>query len=82
MECHHLIARLGTFNNRSDKWRLTLEGKNYYILYIFILRISRNKIEYIEYNFGGKYQEFEGIRRPLIISGNVIGEVKNFKYLG
>jgi hypothetical protein len=33
------------------------------------------------YDFGGIYQEFVGMRRPLTISGDVMGEVKNFKYL-
>jgi hypothetical protein len=45
------------------------------------LRISRNKTEYIEYDFRRRYQEVEGMRRPMTISGDVIGEVKNFKYL-
>jgi hypothetical protein len=40
-------------NNRLDDWRLALEGKE--------LIISKNKTEYIEYAFGGKYQKVEGI---------------------
>jgi hypothetical protein len=35
-------------NNRLDKRRLALKGKK--------LRISRNKTEYFEYDFGGRYQ--------------------------
>jgi hypothetical protein len=31
---------------------------------------------------GGRYQKVEGMRIPMTISGDVIGEVKNFKYLG
>jgi hypothetical protein len=34
---------LEEINKRLDEWRLALEGKR--------LRISRNKIEYIEYDF-------------------------------
>jgi hypothetical protein len=41
------------------------------------LRISRNKTKYIEYDFGGRYQEVDGMRRPMTISGDVIGEVEN-----
>jgi len=51
---------------------LDLEGKG--------LKISRNKTEYIiEYDFGEKGQEVDGTRT---ISGDVIGEVDSFKYLG
>jgi hypothetical protein len=35
---------------------------------------------YIEYNFGGKYQKVKGMKRPMTISDDVIGEVKQFKY--
>jgi len=45
------------------------------------LRISRNKIEYIEYCFGGRDQEVIETKRPMAISGDTIGEVKRFKYL-
>jgi hypothetical protein len=42
--------------------------------------------EYREYDFGRKNQEIEAIRRPMIIISDVIddviGKVKNFKYLG
>jgi hypothetical protein len=41
-------------NNILDEWRLVLEGKR--------LKISRNKTENIEYDFGGGYQEVEGIK--------------------
>jgi len=46
------------------------------------LRISRNKTEYIEYDFGGRDQGVNGTRRAMTISGDVIGEVKSFKSLG
>jgi hypothetical protein len=46
------------------------------------LRVSRNKTSYIEYDFRGRYQGFEGMRRPMTISGDVKGEFENFKYLG
>jgi len=42
-------------NNRFDEWRLALEGKG--------LWISRNKIEYVEYEFGERDQEVEDMRR-------------------
>jgi len=61
-------------NNRLDEWRLALEGME--------LRICRNKTEYTEYDFGGKDQEVYGTRRAMTISGDVIDEVKSFKYLG
>ena len=56
-------------NNRLDE--LVLEGKG--------LRISRNKTEDIEYDFGGRNQEVDVIRRPMAIISN---DVENFKYLG
>jgi hypothetical protein len=43
------------------------------------LRISRNKTEDIEYDFGGRNQEVDVIRRPMAIISN---DVENFKYLG
>jgi len=46
------------------------------------LWISRNKTEYIEYEFRGRDQEVEGMRRPMTICGNVKDEVDSFKYLG
>jgi hypothetical protein len=58
-------------NNRLDE--LALERKG--------LRINKNKIEYVEYDFGGRYQEVEGTKKPTTISDYVIGEVENFKYL-
>lgn len=51
-------------NNRLDEWRLALEEKS--------LRISRNKIEYIDYEFGENDQEVEAIKRSMIIGGDVI----------
>jgi hypothetical protein len=48
-----------------DEWRLALEGKR--------LRISRNKIEYIEYDFWERYQEVEVMKRSMTISSNMIG---------
>jgi hypothetical protein len=42
-------------------WKLALEGKG--------LRISRNKTEYIEYEFGGRDLEVEVIRRPMRLKG-------------
>jgi hypothetical protein len=45
------------------------------------LIINKNKTEYIKYHFGGIYQEVEVMRRPLTISGDVISEIENFKYL-
>jgi hypothetical protein len=60
-------------DNSLDEWRIALEGRE--------LRISRNKIKYIDYNFGGRYHEVEGMR-PMMINGDVIDEIKNFKYLG
>jgi hypothetical protein len=56
-------------NNKLDEWRLAFEGKR--------LRNSRNKIEYIEYDYKGRYQEVEGMKRPMTISGDVIGESRN-----
>jgi hypothetical protein len=44
------------------------------------LRISRNKTEYIEYDFGERYQKVKDMRRPMTINGDVIDEVENFKY--
>jgi hypothetical protein len=41
------------------------------------MKISRNKTD-----FGGRYQEFKGMRRPMAISSDVIGEFESFKYLG
>lgn len=63
-------------NNRLDEWRLALGGK--------ILRISWSKIEYIEYDFGRRYQEFDRSRGggAMTISGVMIGKVENLKYLG
>jgi hypothetical protein len=61
-------------NNRLEKWRSALKEKE--------LRIGWNKTEYMEYDFEGRYQKFEGIRRPITINGYVIGEDKNLKYLG
>jgi hypothetical protein len=29
----------------------------------------------IEYDFGGRYQKVEGMRKPMIISGEMIGKV-------
>jgi hypothetical protein len=46
------------------------------------LRISKNKTKYIEYDFGGRYQEVEGMNRLMTMSRDVIGEVENYKYLG
>jgi hypothetical protein len=60
-------------NKRLDEWRLALEGKG--------LRINRNKIEYIEYDFGRRHQEVEAMR-SMTISSDINGEVKNLKYLG
>jgi hypothetical protein len=65
-------GNLAKINNRLDEWRSALEGKR--------LKISRNKTEYIQYDFGGRYQEIEGMRRPITISGDVIGEVEIYKY--
>jgi len=60
-------------NNRLVEWRLDLERKT--------LKISKNKMEYIDYDFGGTDQEVDGTERATIISGNVIGEVKDFTHL-
>jgi len=57
-----------------NEWSLALEGKE--------LRISRSKIERIEYDFGGRDQKIDGTRRTMTISGDVIGEIESFKYLG
>jgi hypothetical protein len=40
------------------------------------IQIRRNKTEYIliEYDFEGRYQEVEGTRKPMKISGDVIGD--------
>jgi hypothetical protein len=46
------------------------------------LRISRNKIEYIEYDFGERCSDAERMMRHMTISYEVIGEVENFKLLG
>jgi len=46
------------------------------------LKISRNKTEYIEYDFGVRGQEVDGTRRAMTKRGDVIGEVESFKYLG
>jgi len=56
-----------------DEWRSRREGKG--------LKISRNKIEYIEYDFGGRGQDVDGMRRAMTICGDVIGVVESFKYL-
>jgi hypothetical protein len=61
-------------NNKLDEWRLVLEGKGF--------RIIRNKTEYIDFDFGGRYQEIGGMRRPITISGDVMDELENLKYLG
>jgi hypothetical protein len=45
------------------------------------LRIGRNKTEYKEYDFGGRYQDIEGMKRPMKISGNVMVKIEGFKYL-
>jgi hypothetical protein len=55
-------------NNRLDEWRLTLVGKG--------LRISRNKTEYIEYEFRWRYQEVEDMKRSMAISGDIYYMVK------
>jgi hypothetical protein len=34
------------------------------------LKIIRNKTEYIEYDFRGRYQKVEGMRKPITISGD------------
>jgi len=60
--------------NRLDEWRLALEGK--------VLKISRNKTVYIEYDFGGRDQEVDKTKRAMTISGDMIGVVESFKYLG
>jgi hypothetical protein len=39
-------------NNRLDKWRLGHKGKG--------LSISRNKLEFIEYDFRGSTKEWRG----------------------
>jgi hypothetical protein len=41
------------------------------------LRICGHKTEYIKYEFGERYQEFE----RMTISGDVMGELENFKNL-
>jgi hypothetical protein len=41
-------GNLEEVNGRLEEWKETIEGKG--------LRISRGKIEYIEYNFGKKEQ--------------------------
>jgi hypothetical protein len=45
---------LEEINNRLDEWRLVLKRK--------VLRISKNKKEYIKYDLGRRYQEVEGMR--------------------
>jgi hypothetical protein len=64
-------GNLEKVNNRLDEWRSALKRKR--------LKISRNKTEYIQNDFGGRYQENEGMRRPITIIGDVIGEVKIYK---
>jgi len=61
-------------NNRLDQRRSALERKKF--------KISRNKTEYIQHDFGGRGKKVDGTRRAIKISGDVIGEVENFKYLG
>ncbi|KAL4126447.1 hypothetical protein QTP88_010669 [Uroleucon formosanum] len=46
------------------------------------LRISKNKTEYIEYEFGGKDQEVDVVRIPMAVGGGVTKEVESIKYLG
>jgi len=45
------IIYLEEVNNRLNEWRFALEGKG--------LRISRNKTEHLEYDFGGRDQEID-----------------------
>lgn len=65
-------------NGRLNQWRGTLEGK--------ILKISRGKTDYIKYNFGEREhgQVQLAIREWQIIqfSGDVVGEIGMFKYVG
>jgi hypothetical protein len=42
---------------------------------------STQRCRDIEYDFGGSYQSVEDMRRPMTISGDMIGEVENFKNL-
>jgi hypothetical protein len=51
-----LVGDLKSVHKKLDEWRLAFERKG--------LRISRNKIKYIEYDFRGRYQEIKGMSRP------------------
>ncbi|KAL4126178.1 hypothetical protein QTP88_010404 [Uroleucon formosanum] len=61
-------------SNILNDWRIALEEKG--------LRIGRNKTEYMEYEFGGKYQEVDGVRTSMAVGGDTIKKVEYFKYLG
>lgn len=43
--------------------------------------ISKNKREYIEYDFEKKYQEDYEMKIPMTINGDMIGKVKKCKHL-
>jgi hypothetical protein len=45
-------------------------------------KLVKIKKKYKEYDFEGRYQEVERMKRPMTISGKVIGEIEIFKYLG
>lgn len=59
-------------NQILDEWRLALKKKG--------LKINRSKTEYIGY--GGILQVIDMTSRVTTISGNTVGKVKGFKYLG
>ena len=61
-------------NGRLEEWREALESKG--------LRISRSKTEYIEYDFGEREHRGNRERLEIKLSGDVVGEVERFKYLG
>jgi len=46
------------------------------------MRISSSNTEFIEYDIEGRDQEIDGTRRAMTISGDIIGKVEGFKYLG
>ena len=58
-------------NDELEVWRATLESKGF--------KLSRNKTEYLEYNFSSKIAEPEIVAT---ISEQVITKSDTFKYLG
>jgi len=58
----------------SEKVNDKLEGKG--------LRIIRSKIEYVEFDFGGRVHGANKERQAMKMSGDVVCKVERFKYLG